>query len=215
MKTEPLIDTLVDELEPIRSRKVIGGAWLLLLVVMIELALYWPLGIGREHLREATTSMPAFLWKLFSLAFLSALSATVALSTTDPTRSAWRGLRAIPAALAFIMLVGWLLDAHITRHALPLWTRLNPADGVECMLSIVTLSIPPIATLALLLRRGAPTDLRGSGLSAGIAGGAIGAFLFVFACPHSDPIYTMIWFALACTVVAIVGRLTLPLIIRW
>lgn len=215
MKTELLIENLVDGLKPVRSRSVAGDAWVLVLVVAIELGVYWLLGVGREDLREATASMPSFLWKLCSLAVLSALSVAVALRSLDPTHSAQRGLGIIAAFVALILFAGWLVDADTVSGGQSLWTRLNPIDGIQCVISIILLSIPPVMALAFLMRRAAPTDLRGSALSIGIAGGAIGAFLFVFACPHSDPLYVMIWFVLACTVVASTGRLALPAINRW
>ena len=97
----------------------------------------------------------------------------------------------------------------------PFWQRLEIADGLQCVLSILILSIPPIVLLGWLMHRAAPTDLRGSALAIGIAGAALGAFLFVFACPHSDPFYVAIWFMLGSAIVAIIGRLALPLINRW
>jgi hypothetical protein len=215
MKTDQLVDELVTDLEPVRTRSLAGDARLLALLIAVEFGLYWPLGSGHDHMEEAMVSMPSLLWKLGSLAMLAAVSVVVALRSLDPTRSPHRGLGAIAALVALILLVGWVVDATTLHAAQPFWQRLEIADGVQCMLAIILLSIPPIVTLGWLMRRAAPTDLQGSALSIGIASAALGSFLFVFACPHSDPFYVMIWFMLSGAIVALVGRLTLPLINRW
>lgn len=215
MKTDRLVDELVADLKPVQARSVAGDARIVALLLAIELGLYWLLGSGRGHMAEATASMPSFLWKLGSLALLAAVSVTVALRSLDPARPPHRGLGVIAALVAIILLVGWVVDATTVHAARPFWQRLAITEGIECLISIVLLAIPPIAILGWLMRRGAPTDLRGSALSIGIAGAALGALLFVFACPHGDPLYVMIWFMLACAIVAIIARLALPLINRW
>lgn len=215
MKTDQLVDDLVAELKPVRARSVAGEAGLLALLIVVEFAVSRLFGMSHEHMGEAMASMPSFLWKLGSLTILALVSAGVALQSLDPTRSNHRGLGVVAALTALILLAGWVVDATTVHTARPFWQRLEIADGLDCMLSIVILSIPPIVLLGWLMRRAAPTDLRGSALAIGIAGAALGSFLFVFACPHSDPFYVTIWFMLGCAIVAIIGRLALPLINRW
>lgn len=215
MKTDQLVDELVTDFKPVRPRSLAGDAQLLALLIAVEFGLYWLLGPGRDHTGEAMVSMPSFLWKLSSLAMLAVVSVLVALRSLDPTRSPRRGLGVIAALVALVLLVGWVVDATTIHAAQSFWQRLEIVDGVQCMLSIILLSIPPIVTLGWIMRRAAPTDLPGTALSIGIASAALGSFLFVFACPHSDPFYIMIWFMLSGVIVALVGRLTLPLINRW
>jgi hypothetical protein len=45
--------------------------------------------------------------------------------------------------------------------------------------------------------------LQESAFSIGIAGAALGSFLFVFGCPHSDPFYVVIWFMLSGAIVGV------------
>jgi hypothetical protein len=80
---------------------------------------------------------------------------------------------------------------------------------------IVTLSIPAMVALALLMRRGAPGDNRASALAAGAAGAAWGALVFAFKCPHDDPLYIMVWYAVGGSIVVFAARLVLPLLSRW
>lgn len=215
MKTDQLVDVLVADLKPVRKRSVAGDVRILAFLLAIEFGLYWLLGSGHGHIAEATASMPSFLWKLGSLALLAAVSVVVALRSLDPARPPHRGLGVIAALVAMILLVGWMVDATTAHTARPFWQRLAITDGLDCVRSIVLLAIPPIAALGWLMRRAAPTDLRGSALSIGIASAALGALLFVIACPHGDPLYVMIWFMLASLIVALTARLALPLINRW
>jgi hypothetical protein len=215
MKTDQLVDDLVADLKPVRTRNLAGEAGLLALLVVVEFGVFRLFGMGHAHMGEAMASMPSFLWKLASLAILALVSVVVALRSLDPARSSHRGLGVIAALVALILLAGWVVDATTVHATRPFWQRLEIADGLQCMLSILILSIPPIVLLGWLMRRAAPTDLRGSALAVGIAGAALGAFLFVFACPHSDPFYVAVWFVLGCAMVAIIGRLALPRINRW
>jgi hypothetical protein len=65
------------------------------------------------------------------------------------------------------------------------------------------------------MRRGAPTDTSGTALAVGVAAAAWGAFVFVFACPHDDPFYIALWYALGCGLVTILARFLLPRLTRW
>jgi hypothetical protein len=39
--------------------------------------------------------------------------------------------------------------------------------------------------------------------------------VFVFACPHDDPLYVAVWYTVGCGLVTLVARLLLPLLTRW
>lgn len=215
MKTDRLVDELVADLRPVRSRSFTKDLLLLAGIIVVEFCVFLLLAPNHGHEAGAMDSMPSFLWKLVSLAVLATASIAVALRSLDPTRSTSRGLAVIAVLVALTLLAGWAVDAMTVRPQETVWQRLQIADGVECLLSILALSIPPIVALGWLMRRAAPTNLRGTALAIGIASASVGAFLFVFACPHSDPFYVMIWFMLSGAIVAGLGRLVLPLINRW
>ena len=65
------------------------------------------------------------------------------------------------------------------------------------------------------MRRGAPIDTNGTSLAVGIAAAAWGAFVFVFACPHDDPLYIALWYAVGCSLVTVFTRMVLPRLNRW
>jgi hypothetical protein len=80
---------------------------------------------------------------------------------------------------------------------------------------MVLLSLPAMAALGVLMRRGAPTDIGGTSLTAGIAAAAWGAFVFVFACPADDPLYIAVWYVVGCGLVTMFARVVLPRLASW
>jgi hypothetical protein len=213
MPNDRLVDRLASELKPVRRRTVCGDALLFAMLCAIELSLFLSLGMMRPDMPMAMES-PSFWWKLGSLGLVAVVGASVAIVSFNPVKSPRRGLRWVVAIVAFCLAIGWAVDA--SRDGLPaLATRLNWHDGLQCVYKIVFLSVPAVIALALLMRRGAPTDRGGTSLAAGVAGAAWGAFVFVFACPHDDPLYIAAWYALACGLVTAFARLVLPRFTRW
>jgi len=158
--------------------------------------------------------LPTFWWKLGSLGVLTVVGVATALRSRDPAASPRRGLRIFALLLGVAIALGWVIDA-LAPGAGALWARLRWRHGVECVFTMVVLSIPAIVALGLLLRRGVPTDRKGSALAAGAAGAAWGAFVFAFRCPDDDPFYVAVWYPVGCSMIALAGRLVLPRIIRW
>ena len=93
--------------------------------------------------------------------------------------------------------------------------RLSWHDAWRCVTEMVLLSLPALALLGLLMRRGAPTDLSGTAWAVGIASGGWGAFVFVFACPNDDPLFIALWYSVGCGLVTLLARLVLPPLTRW
>jgi hypothetical protein len=189
MPNNQLIDRLAGDLKPVRRRSPRIEGLLLMALCVLELALF--LGMG-----QARPDMHMAIWSL------------------DPATSPRRGLRLLIIVIALCFATGWLVDA--ARAGIPtLAARLAWHDGLQCVYKMVVLSVPPVIGLGLLMRRGAPTDTGGTALAVGIAAAAWGAFVFVFACPHDDPLYVAVWYTVGCGLVTLVARLLLPLLTRW
>ncbi len=213
MPNSHFVDRLVSDLKPVRRRSAGGDAVILGLVCAIELALFLGLGAMRPDMHMAM-ALPSFWWKLGSLGLIALVSGGVAICSFDPAKSPRPGLRWLVAILALSLAAGWGIDA--TRDGLlTLALRLNWRDGLQCIYRMVLLSVPAIVGLGLLMRRGAPTDTGGTALAVGIAAAAWGAFVFVFACPHDDPLYIAVWYAAGCGLITILARLILPPLTRW
>ena len=213
MAIDHLVDRLVSELTPVRRRTPWRDALVLAALCAVELGLFLSVGLMRPDLHMAM-DLPSFWWKLASMGLIALVGGTVTILSFDPVASPRRGLRWLLAIVAIAVAAGWVIDA--SRDGWPgLAARLNWRDGLTCVYQMVLLSVPPIVGLGLLMRRGAPTDVAGTALSAGVAGGAWGTFVFVFACPYDDPLYLAVWYTVGCGLVAVFARLVLPRLTRW
>jgi hypothetical protein len=213
MQTESLVDRLSRDLRPVRRRSIAREALLLLLLAIVEVAAFLGTGFMRPDMPVAMEA-PSFWWKLTSMGLIAVLGAGVAILSADPVRSPRRGLRWILVCLVAIFTSGWLIDASGTGLA-HLVRRLDWQHGLQCVWTMVALSIPPAVSLGMLIRRGAPTDRPGTALAGGLSSAAWGAFVFVFACPSDDPLYIAVWYTVGCSIVTILGRAILIRLSRW
>lgn len=213
MSSDRLIDSLAADLSAVRARSAWHDAVVLALIGGVEIALFVALGAMRLDMGRAMT-VPGFWWKLASLALLTVIGVTTALRALDPVASPRRGLHVLSVVVAGALAVGWIVDA-VHRSPLPLLDRLMVQHGLDCVITTVVLSLPPLVALGMMMRRGAPTDPRGTALAIGVASAAWGALVFVLACPHDDPLYVAVWYPIGCGTVALAARLLLPRIVRW
>jgi hypothetical protein len=213
MGNEPLLTQLVADLKPVRRRSVRRDVLVFALLCAVELVLVLVLGLMRPDM-DMAMEQPSFWWKLSSLGVIAVAGAVVAIVSLDPVESPRRGLRWLAGLVAVCVGAGWMVDAS-TPGLAALWLRLDWVDGLACVYKMVLLSVPPIVGLGLLMRRGAPTDTAGTALAVGIAAAAWGAFVFVFACPHDDPLYIAVWYVVGCGLVSVFARLVLPRLTRW
>ncbi|GAB0114894.1 NrsF family protein [Acidisoma sp. C75] len=213
MQTDSLIARLSGELRPVRPRSVLREAAILAVLGILEVALFLAMGFMRPDMRLAMEA-PSFWWKLVSMGLIAVLGAGIALCSIDPTRSPRRGLRWILVCIAIIFASGWLIDAAQggVSHLL---LRLDWRQGLQCAWKMIALSIPAVVALGFLIRRGAPSDERGTALAAALASAGWGAFVFVFACPSNDPLYIAVWYTLGCGIVTLIGQITISRLARW
>ena len=213
MSSDRFLDDLAADLAPVRPRRPRRDMLLLAAVGAVELALFLLFGAARHDIMLAM-KLPSFWWKLGSLGALTIVGAVTAIRSLDPAVSPRRGLRLFAVTAGVAVAIGWVIDASGGGGA-ALAARLMWRHGIDCVFAMVVLSVPAIVALGLLMRRGAPTDRRGSALAAGATSAAWGAFVFVFKCPHDDPFYIAVWYVVGCAIVMVAGRLLLPLVTRW
>jgi len=213
MRTDSLVDRLTHDLRPVRRRSVARDTVFLVLLALVEVAVFLGVGFMRPDMPTAMEA-PSFWWKLTSMGLIAALGAGIAILSADPVRSPRRGLRWIMICLVAIFASGWLIDASGNGLS-DLVRRLDWRHGLQCVWKMIALSIPPAVALGVMIRRGAPTDRAGTALAAGLASAAWGAFVFVFACPSDDPLYIAVWYTVGCSIVTIVCRIILIRLSRW
>jgi hypothetical protein len=210
---DPLIERLAGSLQPVRRRLPARDAAILLALGLVEVVGYVAVRGMRPDMPEAMDRM-AFWWKAASLCVLALIGGATALGAFDPTRSPRRGLRGFAVAAAVAIAIGWGIDAASAGIG-PLLARLDWREGLRCVGAVVVLSVPALLALGVLMRRGAPTDPGGTASAVGLTAAAWGGAVFVLACPHDDPLYVALWFAVAIGVVTWLARLVLPRLTRW
>ena len=213
MRDRELADRLAASLVPVRRRSARFDMAAIALLCTAQLALVLGLGMVRPDM-AAAMARPSLWWKFGSLGLLALIGGATAILSFDPVVSPRRGLRWLALALAACLAAGVLIDASGEGFA-ALGARLDWRGGVQCAAKMVLLSLPALFGMGLLMRRGAATEPGPTSLAVGAAAAAWGAFVFVFACPHDDPFYIAVWYAVGCGLVSLAARLLLPVLTRW
>ncbi len=213
MKLDSLIDELTEDLAPVRPRRLWMDSVIVALIAAIELALLFAVGFARLDMHRMMTQ-PTMSWRLASFSLIAVVSGWLAIRSFDPTYSVRGSLRWLTLIVAICVVSGLFLNGA-PAGIVSILDRLDWKSGVQCASKIVALSVPPLVGLALLGRRGAPTDMRRTPLLVGVSAAAWGAFAFVFSCPFNDPLYIVVWYGTGCGLVTLVSRYMLPRFARW
>ncbi len=210
---DAMLDALVAELKPVAPRRPARDWAAFALLAVAEVAAYLTMRGMRPDMPEAMSHM-AFWWKALSLLVLAVIGVGTTIAALDPVRSPRRGLRLLAIVAALAVAAGWVVDAARVGPA-DFIARLDWREGLDCVLFVVACALPALGALALLMRRGAPTDPTGAATAAGVAAAAWGGVVFTLDCPHDDPFYIAVWFSLAIAIVMAIARLLLPRLTRW
>lgn len=208
MSNDALILDLSANLAPVRRRSVPREAGLLLALGAIELGLFLGMGLMRPDM-GAMIGSAYMLWKLGSLGLLAAVSSALAIRSFAPTAAPRRGMAMMLALSGLALLAGGFVGSG-AEEGRSIVERLSPVHGMLCATAIVVLSLPMMAMLAVLMRRGAPAYPEGSALAVGVAAGTCGALVFAFCCPINDPLYIVVWYSAGCAAVTAIARWLLP-----
>jgi len=208
MSNDALILELSAGLAPVRRRSVTREVAMLIGLGLTELALILGLGLMRPDMGQMIGS-PYMFWKLGSLAVLAIISFVIAVRSFSPAFSPRKGLALVVVLAVAAIVTGLLIDPGPANQP-TLLDRLSPVEGLLCAASIIVLSVPVMALLAVLMRRGAPTHPERSALASGLAAGTCGALIFAFCCRVNDPLYIVFWYFTACGAVTIAARWIMP-----
>ncbi|MGY2733781.1 DUF1109 domain-containing protein [Sphingomonas sp. UYP23] len=213
MNTDVLIKILSDDVRrvprfPVARRLLVGlgiGAVVTLLLVVTILGF-------RPDLAQAVRGTTFWMkWGYTISLGIGALVMTSRLARPEPI-----GLRRFwPITLPFVALAG----LSIAEMA-----RVDPADWLsmwlgetwtKCPWLVMVLAMPIFAGLLWSFRQLAPTRLRIAGATAGLAAGAWGATLYCLHCPEVSPLFVLTWYTLGMLLVAGLGALIGPRVLRW
>jgi hypothetical protein len=213
MTHDRLIERLTEDLKPVRRRRPSQDLAIVAAICAIELALFFAMGAARPDAMKMM-HQPSVCWRLGSLGLIALTSGALAILSFNPAYSPKRGISWVALIVVICLVSGMLIGAGPDAH-FSIIRRLYWQGGLQCTTKVVLLSIPPVIGLALLMRRGAPTDIRRTALLSGLAAASWGAFVFVFACPSDDPLYIAVWYSAGCGIVTALSRLVLPRLARW
>jgi hypothetical protein len=213
MKTDALIDRLASQTAPVRRNAAalrilaaaVAGSIVALAMIVALLGL-------RDDWHMATME-PVFWIKLLytgGVALIALASAAVlARPEASPPRTLWMLLLpfGIVAALAAAELV-----ATPREHWMPL---IMGSRSRYCSPHILLFSLPVFAALVLAFRTLAPTRLRWTGATLGLAAGALAGVIYCLHCPEGAMTFITVWFSVGMLMPALLGALIGPLVLRW
>jgi len=209
--TNPLIDSLVEDLTPVRSLKTRGGmSVIILLALASSAAVAFFMGVRGDLAMGIPHEM--FFLRSGVLLMLGFATAFAAINMARPgVGNFGRGWMWALAAAALFPVTAAIMSAI----NMPPIEALRPAEGLKCLVVSSMSALVIGGGLTTWLRQGAPTSPERAGWLVGISSGALGAAAYNIFCPFNDIYYIGLWFTLPVIVSALVGRLVVPHLIRW
>jgi hypothetical protein len=212
-KTDDIIEGLLSDLKPVprhalRRRFAFGilpalGLSLLLMLTVLGLRVDMP----------DVAMLPVF-WIKSSYNALIALAAFLAvhrLSRPDGSEGRFFGWLALIFATMAVVAAIQLKMAPIETYRL----LILGSSALHCPLLIFGFAIPVLAGTVWALRGAAPTNLRLTGLVAGIAAGAAGAWVYSWFCTENGMPFVLIWYSLGILLTGALGFFAGPRLLRW
>lgn len=208
--TDDLIDRLVADLRPIRRS---GGTVMAVLgLILVQTGITIALGKVRPDLAVDGGSV-VFVWRLLGAALVATICVVVALRFRNPALALGNWPIAIAAALIGFVGLGWALDLSMPSAA-AFATRLRPALGLNCMLTVVAQGMPTLFLVGWLLRRGAIVRPEAAATAAGLGAAGVGGTIWAMGCSIDDPVYVVFWYSVTFAIMTLAARLMLPRLIQ-
>ena len=213
MTTDELIDTLsastrsTANARPTLTLALAGMTGLLVVLALIAVAL------GFRADLAASFTHPS-VWMKYGATGLVLIAAAVAVRRLSIPGGQWKGAGPMLASI-FVVIAIWAL-ADINALPRDRWLPcLAGGESLTCLVGIALLSMVPMLTLGLAVRRLAPTRLEEAGALIGLAGGAIAALAYSLHCPEDAIPFLALWYTAALALCAAAGRLAGPKLLRW
>ena len=213
MKTNQLIDMLSTNVEPIKRSRVWSA---LALALFASGAASFCLMLMTVGLRP--DAMGAFRLGILMPKLLFALSLVIiggaVLSKLNRPGQDIRRLFKIVFVPFFVMGVAGVVSLALKPSAM--WDQMLVGTAwVACLFCIPLFAIIPFTALIWVMRRGAPTNLKRTGATAGLIAGAVGAAIYAFHCPDDSLPFIAIWYGLMIALCAWIGAKVGPRFLRW
>ena len=213
MKTDALIERLCERAEPVRAnaarRALLIGAGAGALVSVAAMMLW--LG-PRPDLMQAMGTGAYWMKFFYTLLFaLGGLWTLERLSRPGARTRTQMTLEALPfAAIALWALMRLAMAPAAARMPMMMGHSAN-----VCPWRIVLLALPVFAGALWSLRNLAPTRPALAGAAAGLAAGALGAFIYAFHCNESAAAFVALWYTFGIASVGAIGAVAGRFLLRW
>lgn len=212
MRTDELIAQLSEAPQPVPRHAALqilmGG---LAIGAAVAFVLLWST-LGFRH-DFATAVASSSFWTKFVYSFAIAVAGFFVVK-----RLSHPGLRA--GRRAFLLAVPF---AILALGAVWQWTSAPPEmhhklmfghSALICPWLIVGVSLPVLAGTFWAMRRLAPTD-PAAGAAAGLFAGAVGAWIYGFACNEYSMVFVALWYTAGMLLTAAIGYLSGRVLLRW
>jgi hypothetical protein len=212
-RTAELIQHLTADVRPISSQALVRRLFAGLVVGIAIALLVLLLSVGvRADLRTAVFTVPFWMkWLYAGSLSVIGFGWCVRLARPDAKSITLPWWMLVPVALLL------LLSLYELRYA--------PAEAVHklwmghsaliCPFNIMGFALPVFVSVALMLRRLAPTRLRLAGFAAGCVAGASGAVVYALYCNESAAPFVLVWYSVGMVLPALVGAALGPRLLRW
>lgn len=213
MKTDDLIDSLVQDLKPVPRHAL---SWRLCLgLVAGGVVTLFAVGELLGFRPDLWIAMHGFRfwmkWIYTASLALCATAATAKLARPDSGSMGWFWIILIPVLGLSVISIGELAHTPPSEW-LAMWLGVS---WKVCSRNVFLLSAPIFGGLLWAFRRLAPTRLRAAGATAGLTAGAWGATLYCLHCPEVSAIFVLTWYSLGIALAAIAGAMLGPRLLRW
>ena len=142
---------------------------------------------------------------------IPAIAISLHLSRPEASLRGWAWLLLIPVGL----LVAGIGGEMMMPQRPPMMTRLVGRNAWNCLTSIPLMALPLLVAALLGLRHGAPTRPAVAGAIAGLLSAGLAATLYASHCTDDSPLFVATWYTIAAALVAAIGALAGPRVLRF
>jgi len=210
--SDALIANLVGDLQPVRPLSFARGlGYALVAAAVSALAVVAVFGLRPDL--AAGRFDPVFLIATGLFLVLGIAAAVTVIVMSRPQIGNEHGGWVWAAAMVALLPVAAMIvslggGTAISSHE-------SVTHGLECLIIGGGSSLLVFAILVGWLRKGAPTAPDRAGLLSGIAAGSLGIFAFSLHCADNDIVHIGLWHSAVVLLMAGLGRVAVPPLVRW
>jgi hypothetical protein len=212
-ETETLIEGLSRAVPRVSRRSAVLWMLLYLAVGAFAAIIVLALTVGVRPDLDVAMLGPMFWIKAGYTGGLGLVALLGLVSVTRPEAKPPRWLWLAAAPVAVLALIA-IVDAAAMEKGKWMASWLG-SSWFECPPLIAALALPIAVTLLWALRPFAPTQLRATGALAGTVAGALSAMIYCLHCPEAGAAFVLTWYTLGIGLVAGIGALIGPRLLRW